>query len=569
MNIYILLTFTISILSIYYFSKFYKKYYFNPNKLTVILNDSSTSENFDLYKSFDHSKYQVIINNSNPQKYVNFLNKKGIEAYGINTDFSFARNIENGISYILYYFGKVDILVNYYDNLPNKLYFTDVMSYIFNISFFTEKISKKLSSDGKVVNILSKNFMSNNKYNSNLLPVVYIENLTKLLSIKYNEICITTIKDTNYRLVDNIKLILNSRNNLYSGRVISPHLQIYSNLELNINEEYLNNKSKSTLKEIGDQDFYTPIGENFIGHSPKINNINLNNYNFSKYPKKSKLKIEISKKYKIPIDSISINNGITNTMNFIIKTFVKDNHQVITTSPSWELYDDLLNKYNKINVKSKLVIKSNNLQINFDDILNKITPLTRLIILISPINKNEFEDFCKKLPSNIVIAIDNCYDEFTLNSYKTNPAETYKYKNIIINLYSFSKFYGLGNLGIGFSISSIQINKVLEHTISYNISNLYEDIASIALSDNKHNSLIRDSYLSERRYIINRVTSNNIDYIDWNQSFILIKYDHSKLQQKLKNIRISNANPLQELPDYIPFYIDTRDINKKMLDAIL
>ena len=557
MNIYILLIYLIFIIIILGSSKFYKKYYFNPNKITIVIINSN---NLNI-SYLDKTKYQIVILKKNVTEDVNKLNYMGFETHGINIDFSSIRNTKYVINYITYYFGKVNMIINYFDEITEDKY-NYINSNIINVSYLVSKLSEKMKENEKVINIY-------NKVTNNLILENYVENFTKLLSHKFNLICVIGLINNYDKYNENIKKIFYSNNKEYTGRIIGPDSVFHPNLELNIKESHLENEMKKTLSNILKSKYYIPIGENFVGHSPKINNINLNNYNFSIYAKTGeKLKVNISKKYNIPTKCISINNGISNTISFIIRTFVKDNHEIINTLPTWGFFNEITEQFNKVNVKSLLKVKDNSLYVDFDDIFSKITSLTRLIILVSPINKNDFEDFCKKIPSNILIVIDNCYDDFFDNFQKTNPNDILKYKNSVINLYSFSKFHGLGNLGIGFSITSIYLSKILEQSITYHISNIYEDIAITALNDDVHNSLVRNIYSSERKYIIERIKAKNLHYIDPNQIYILIKCDYKEYEKKLNKINISIVKPIPEFPNYILFYIDSHENNKKMLDAI-
>ena len=271
MNIYILLIYLIFIVIIRSSSKFYKKYYLNPNKTTIVI---INSKNLDI-SYLDKSKYQVIIMKKNITDDVDILNNMGFETYGINTDFSFIRNAEYAISYITYYFGKVNMIINYFDEIVEDKY-NYLNSNIINVSYFVNKLSEKMKENGKIINIYSKE-------TNNLLLESYVENFTKLLSYKLNFICVTGLINNFDKHNETVRKIIYSNNNEYTGRIISSNSIFFPNLELNINESYLENQMKTVLNNILKSKYYIPIGENFVGHSPKINKINLTNYNFSIY----------------------------------------------------------------------------------------------------------------------------------------------------------------------------------------------------------------------------------------------------------------------------------------------
>lgn len=606
MNYYIFILILILIFYIYIINKF-RNIYFNKNKITILITGSTKGIGYKFASCLNPTKYQVIVTGrTNVNNIVQSLLDLGIETYGIYTDFSSICTINYAISYLLCYFGKIDILVNNmydsnyysltnYDNLLNT-YKTNLV----NVSHFTNSIAQNITNKGKIINIgsiascfNSENIISNFSTDFNYILIKnYIEKFTKLLSTKYKNICITCIRiddiyftPSNKNLEGKIKFnnldelvplfhfTLNTPYKELSGRIIHSKDFIknnfYSNLELNINNNYIDYNIKNTFQIIKNESFNVQLGENFIGHSPLINQINFNQYNFSKYEKNSnKLKEVLSLKYNVPIQSIAINNGISNTSSFIIQTFVKDFHEVINTVPTWNYYNELVNKFNKVNILSNLIIKNNQLNINYEDILSKITPLTRLIILLSPIDKKSFTEFCRNIPKNIFILIDHCYDEFINYNHKMSQNDILKLDNNIISLFSFSKFHALASIGVGFSISKYQISSILEQSNIFNISEFIQDIILTALNDNQHNQFVKTQYSNEKKYIIQRLQNNNIHFIDSHQNFIYIKYNQNIFTQKLLSHNFKSYQNFY-IKNYVPIIIDSHDINKKILDILL
>ena len=96
--------------------------------------------------------------------------------------------------------------------------------------------------------------------------------------------------------------------------------------------------------------------------------------------------------------------------------------------------------------------------------ISSVQDTTKVIFIASPNNPTgtilsveKIKDFLTKIPSNIVVLIDQAYFEYIEDeSYKVPFSLIKEFPNLIISR-SFSKAHGLAAFRLGFSISSEEI----------------------------------------------------------------------------------------------------------------
>lgn len=597
----IILVITTFILILYYFLRFKKESFENQNtKKNIIVTGSTSGIGKVLVNSLDKDKYNVIIHGKDNKKLKKILyncKKRNLNAFGITLDLSKKENIQRLVSFCIKKLGKVDILVNnFYDSSNRENIEYQITTNLSNTILLTEGILKIIRKGGKVINVSSSssdliNYQDNFLKNYTIIKSS-IEKYTKLLASKHysNNIAISCLKIDStyttsltkktilknsifnlfpepYELVKCFNFLLTSKNKEITGRVfLSSDLLLKDKLKLE--HQYKDNNKTSLYNYFNDslknKKF---IGENYYAISPMVKKIINFNFELSKYTVSEKnLKQIISKNYHIKEDNIAFHQGTINFLEAIINKYVKDNHEIITTENSCgQMLEPIENK-NKIIQRAKCKIVNNTLVEDFNNILNLINSNTRLLYLIYPLNIKSFDLFLKKIPTNLPIIIDYCYDGFFPNNMNIK-----KYINsdrIIIFVNTFSKFYGLASLNLSFSIARNDVNIIIRNMINYPLSPLKEAIAVTALLDKKHQKKVRETYHKEVDYYIKNLKLHKIEYLLTNQVFIYLKINKSidelDIIFKKKNINLH----LWTYNDYIPIPINDRKMNKKYLNII-
>ena len=157
--------------------------------------------------------------------------------------------------------------------------------------------------------------------------------------------------------------------------------------------------------------------ESALGTSPKVKKEINKKINLSKYPdnKSNNLRLYISKKFKCEFEKIICGAGSDEIIQIICQLFLKPKDEVIVPQYSFLMY----RIYSKISGAKVLYAKENNFKISVSEIIKKVSKKTKIVFLANPNNptgtylkKNELLELRKKLKSNILLVVDDAYDEY-------------------------------------------------------------------------------------------------------------------------------------------------------------
>jgi histidinol-phosphate/aromatic aminotransferase/cobyric acid decarboxylase-like protein len=188
--------------------------------------------------------------------------------------------------------------------------------------------------------------------------------------------------------------------------------------------------------------------------------------------------------------------------------FVPPNHQIIAY---------MMGYFNSIGKNKKVIhvhgtIENNFMVPNYDHILKNINSLTRMIYLVGPLNKKSFDEFIKKVPFNIPIIVDFCWDGFIRSNDNIKMGDYLEIPNTIICINTFSKFYGLPGIHLSWSVSKKDIGIIISNYFHYPVNLYYEKVALEVLSNDKYLDSVRNFYSEERNKLAKILTNNKIKF---------------------------------------------------------
>ena len=230
--------------------------------------------------------------------------------------------------------------------------------------------------------------------------------------------------------------------------------------------------------------------ESALGPSPKaVKEYIKVSKNFKRYPDSDGtfLRKTLAKKFKLDQNRIILGAGSDQIFEFVCKTFLNKNDEVIVPQYSFIIY----RIYSKLNFAKIVYALEKNYTVSVDNILACTTRKTKIVFIANPnnptgtyINKNEMLRLRKKLRSDILLVVDDAYFEYmSLKDYKSGLKLFSGYKNVIITR-TFSKIYGLAGLRVGWGYSSKNIidslNKIKP---PFNVSRPALFAASAAIKD--------------------------------------------------------------------------------------
>ena len=231
--------------------------------------------------------------------------------------------------------------------------------------------------------------------------------------------------------------------------------------------------------------------ESALGPSPKAIKEYLRlSKNFKRYPDSEGISLRktIAKKFKLDLNRIILGSGSDQILELICKAFLRKGDEVIVPKYSFLIY----RLYSQMNGAKVLYSKEKNFTISVDEILKMVTKKTKIVFLANPNNptgtylkKNELLELRKKLRSNILLVVDDAYDEYIQKRDYSSGLQLFSnFKNVIVTR-TFSKIYGLAGLRVGWGYGSKEIiNSLNQYKPPFNVNSPALSAAEAAIKDN-------------------------------------------------------------------------------------
>lgn len=233
--------------------------------------------------------------------------------------------------------------------------------------------------------------------------------------------------------------------------------------------------------------------ENPWGPSPKaIEAIRESLVNLHRYPDGScyRLTHALADKLGFSAEEIVLGNGSNEIIEMLVKAYVQNGDEVITSHPSFLMYQKIVQVRGGVNI----VIPLSRMQHDLAAILAVITDKTRLIFLDnpnnptgSPIKPVDLYGFLSKVPESVLVVLDEAYVDFMDPELQVDSFSLIRNINGrcgVVALRTFSKAYGLAGLRVGYGVMPSQVAINLHRVRQpFNVNQLAQVGALAALQD--------------------------------------------------------------------------------------
>lgn len=231
----------------------------------------------------------------------------------------------------------------------------------------------------------------------------------------------------------------------------------------------------------------------------------------------SKLKIAISEYLGIEPERISVGCGSSELISRVCEVLVEELDRVVIPMPSYSLY--LVYAMLREASISTPIFEKYEINPNFfEDLKPKLT------IICSPNNptgNTVKKDVVERiLESSEYVLIDEAYAEFSDENFLNFVLE---FDNVIV-LRSFSKFFGLAGLRIGYAISNKEISDAIEKIrLPFAISSPGVEAAISAIKSIEYYIEVRNKIIMERERIFYELKKMEFEVFPSKANFLLVK----------------------------------------------
>ncbi|MBW2604357.1 MAG: histidinol-phosphate transaminase [Deltaproteobacteria bacterium] len=318
--------------------------------------------------------------------------------------------------------------------------------------------------------------------------------------------------------------------------------------------------------------------ENPIGPSPMaVAAVKKSTMKLNRYPDGSghDLIRKISDHIGFSPQHIVLGNGSDEIIGMLAFAMLQPGDEVILPVPSFLMYEIMVRGAGA----TPVCVPLTSLSIDLERIKKKITSKTRMIFLCNPnnptgtvISKKDFEKFIQKMPSGVIVVLDEAYIEFVRDRHCVKSFEYLDDITPLVALRTFSKAYGLAGLRIGYGVMPVQIADILNRIrLPFNTNLLAQAGAGAALEDKifleKVISLVHEGL----DFLYDVLDGLGIDYFPTQTNFFLIdvRKDADEIyEDMLRQGVIVRSMKSYGYPNYIRINVGLHEENVRFLKAL-
>ncbi|WP_394216961.1 histidinol-phosphate transaminase [Brachybacterium vulturis] len=187
----------------------------------------------------------------------------------------------------------------------------------------------------------------------------------------------------------------------------------------------------------------------------------------NRYPDAAALQLRevLGGKHGVEPTQIALSTGSVAVSGDLVRALVGEGDEVVFAWRSFEAYPILVGSHGGVSVQVPLTPHGEH---DLEAMAAAITERTRLVLLCTPNNPtgpslstDQVEDFLRRVPEDVVVAIDEAYREFHDPATVLGTAGIFRRHGNVVLLRTFSKLQGLAGLRIGYAVAHPRLARAL------------------------------------------------------------------------------------------------------------
>jgi len=287
------------------------------------------------------------------------------------------------------------------------------------------------------------------------------------------------------------------------------------------------------------------------------------------------LKDALSKKYGVPHNQIILGNGSNDMLELAARAFLTVGDKAVYSDHAFAVYPLATQAVGATGISVPAI--------NFGHDLNAmlksaVDNKAKLVFVANPNNPtgtflkaDELLKFLRLLPSNILVVLDEAYNEYLPQECRYDSVAWLKeFPNLIISR-TFSKAYGLAGLRVGYAFCHAQVADMINRVRQpFNVNSVAQAAAVAALQDTEFVRRTFELNLRGMKQITEGLTKLGLEYIPSYGNFISFKIgDGMNYYRRLLELGVI-VRPVAsyDMAEYLRVSIGTEEENQKFLAAL-
>jgi histidinol-phosphate aminotransferase len=288
------------------------------------------------------------------------------------------------------------------------------------------------------------------------------------------------------------------------------------------------------------------------------------------------LKAEIAKYIGVKEKNITVGNGSMELIKDFCSTFLEKSNNTVVPEPTFSEYE----RYSKVFGKTVMqVLPEVEFEHSANEIIKAVDPDTKLIFLCRPNNPTgsampeeevrEVIEFVQK--DDIMVFLDEAFIEFSALSSFAPFVEDYP--NLFV-MRSFTKFFAIPGLRVGYGVGSPEIiNRLEDIKAPWSINIFAHDAAIASLRDRAFMTRSKKIIIREKKFLEKEIKKLGVRVFESNANFLLLQHNWNAKEVKKglleEGLLIRDCSSFYGLDArFIRICVRRRKDNKRLVDAL-
>jgi len=285
------------------------------------------------------------------------------------------------------------------------------------------------------------------------------------------------------------------------------------------------------------------LNENLFKPSPEcikvLQNITEEDLYLYDLARKDELIDKLSSMLSISENNIFAHNGSAEVIKSIFSILLNEGDRVLIPNPGWSYYKSVADEKFAECVTYRVREGADSYEYDISDLLDKAREyVPRIIVITSPhmptgclAGYDDIETVIHENPNSVVL-IDEAYWGYGDDSNVFEKSMISKYSNVVISR-TFSKFYGLANIRIGYGMCSYPLKRTIGLDLPlFRECGISRKIAVAALNDGKYYANMKLKTVEVREWFIKELTKiSGVKPFQSAANFVFVKLENADAEK--------------------------------------
>jgi histidinol-phosphate aminotransferase len=241
------------------------------------------------------------------------------------------------------------------------------------------------------------------------------------------------------------------------------------------------------------------------------------------------LKNALAAKLGVTPAEVFVGNGSNELIELLVRTFVLDGEEVLTSAQSFIAYKLAANAHGRTLVEAPMKAR---FHYDLDALKKLLGRKTKLVFLANPDNptgtwftEKDLIPFLDAAAKDTLVVLDEAYVEFVdAPGFQDSLALRKKYPNLVV-LRTFSKIYGLAGMRLGYGLARPDLVEYIDRVRApFNVNLVAQAAGAAALGDDAHVEKSRALVQAERPLLAEGLAALGATVVPSQGNFILADF---------------------------------------------